>query len=734
MSDLGDFLGTLRINFDNSGTDAAKAAIDSVGSSSKDTDELSKRLVVTLQDVQSALGGIKNEMMSFITEAANNELSWTRLQKAVENTGLSWTDSKVKIDDYVSSLKETTNLTDDQLVGALQRTIQFTGNLSDGLRAAKLSVDMAASGMFGLDQATRLVSMATEGNVAMLGRFIPELKSATNEELKGMDAHQKADYALGLLQARFGGMAANELKTTAGQMKLISTNTTELKEAIGTQLLPTVNAILTVLNSWAKEAIQIINNHRELFATISALIMSLSALVLGFGSLSFAIGVAKVAFTSLSAVITSNPIGAIAIAFAALTATVYAYMDATQKTADANTHMGKTHQDLINIQKEELKQTNMNMAAGKMYNDQGQILAERKLLLEKSIQYQELQLEREKQSAIQETVKKRSEASIKNQQDTENSIVKEMAALKQKQTDHDKYYKELEKMGMVSLQQQRVNLEAEIATVKDGTARKAELMHELFLLEQKMSEANNYTLVGGFKNAIDKMLQAQHNWGDDFTKMLDNIQSATTSDLADILKGGISLADGLKKIWEDLENAIINSLVNAVAQEIVQHTIIDGLRKLWKVAQITDAAEVGAANAAAATAWSLWGAIGIGIAIGAAIMAFSNAKFEQGGFVPGNSFTGDKVVASLNSGEFVSNTAQQQRLLDLANGKSKPDSSSGSPQGGDTFVFNIGNIDENNINEYCRQIAEAIKSDSPEGRRLSKVIYKKGSSLNGETV
>ena len=309
-----------------------------------------------------------------------------------------------------------------------------------------------------------------------------------------------------------------------------------------------------------------------------------------------------------------------------------------------------------------------------------------------------------------------------------------MAALKQKQTDHDKYYKELEKMGMVSLQQQRVNLEAEIATVKDGTARKAELMHELFLLEQKMSEANNYTLVGGFKNAIDKMLQAQHNWGDDFTKMLDNIQSATTSDLADILKGGISLADGLKKIWEDLENAIINSLVNAVAQEIVQHTIIDGLRKLWKVAQITDAAEVGAANAAAATAWSLWGAIGIGIAIGAAIMAFSNAKFEQGGFVPGNSFTGDKVVASLNSGEFVSNTAQQQRLLDLANGKSKPDSSSGSPQGGDTFVFNIGNIDENNINEYCRQIAEAIKSDSPEGRRLSKVIYKKGSSLNGETV
>lgn len=43
-------------------------------------------------------------------------------------------------------------------------------------------------------------------------------------------------------------------------------------------------------------------------------------------------------------------------------------------------------------------------------------------------------------------------------------------------------------------------------------------------------------------------------------------------------------------------------------------------------------------------------------------------KFEQGGIVPGSSFSGDNVVARVNSGEMILNRSQQARLYDMANG------------------------------------------------------------------
>lgn len=43
-------------------------------------------------------------------------------------------------------------------------------------------------------------------------------------------------------------------------------------------------------------------------------------------------------------------------------------------------------------------------------------------------------------------------------------------------------------------------------------------------------------------------------------------------------------------------------------------------------------------------------------------------KFAEGGIVPGNSFSGDKVIARVNSGEMILNGKQQAMLLNIANG------------------------------------------------------------------
>jgi hypothetical protein len=52
----------------------------------------------------------------------------------------------------------------------------------------------------------------------------------------------------------------------------------------------------------------------------------------------------------------------------------------------------------------------------------------------------------------------------------------------------------------------------------------------------------------------------------------------------------------------------------------------------------------------------------------ARITATKAPSFEKGGIVPGQSFTGDKVQANVNSGEMILNRQQQSTLFKVANG------------------------------------------------------------------
>ncbi|MCH2039903.1 MAG: phage tail length tape measure family protein [Saccharospirillaceae bacterium] len=59
------------------------------------------------------------------------------------------------------------------------------------------------------------------------------------------------------------------------------------------------------------------------------------------------------------------------------------------------------------------------------------------------------------------------------------------------------------------------------------------------------------------------------------------------------------------------------------------------------------------------------GYAGVGIVAGQTIAG----AFEQGGIIPGNSYTGDNLLAMVNSREMVLNVGQQKQLFDIANGK-----------------------------------------------------------------
>jgi hypothetical protein len=91
------------------------------------------------------------------------------------------------------------------------------------------------------------------------------------------------------------------------------------------------------------------------------------------------------------------------------------------------------------------------------------------------------------------------------------------------------------------------------------------------------------------------------------------------------------------------------------------------------------------------------------------IIAQSNASkygFADGGIVPGNSISGDKVPVNVNSREMILNQGQQKTLFDIANGKERGQSQS--------IIVNInGNIDSD---ARARELEDTLYSLSSNGR------------------
>lgn len=183
-----------------------------------------------------------------VKEAMEAEVALNNLKSAVETVGGSWEDLRKPLQDYAAKLQETTLFTDEQALDVMSRLVTVTGNSEVAWKNAGLVLDIASTGMMNAEGAARLVGMAMEGNVEALGRFVPELRGANLEIVKNKSAAEKAEYAMGILNDKFGGRASAQVNTTAGQFAILQKNLFELAEDIGTALLPYIEILSKSLN------------------------------------------------------------------------------------------------------------------------------------------------------------------------------------------------------------------------------------------------------------------------------------------------------------------------------------------------------------------------------------------------------------------------------------------------------------------------------------------------------
>lgn len=226
----------------------AEAAASGLGRIDKNLNSLIGRYLTFAGAAYAA-----KKALDFTVGAAIAEEKQIRsLETSVKLAGESYTELKPAIDSTIASLRRLTEFGDSETRPALTTLIQLTGDTRNALSLLPLVADIASTGLFDMASAARYVAMAQEGNVMMLGRYIPQLRAENNEVIRNGTAAQKGAEAMRILNEKFGGTAQANLSSTAAQWKQFTNYLSDFGQAVGSKTLPAINSLFAGLSDFAR--------------------------------------------------------------------------------------------------------------------------------------------------------------------------------------------------------------------------------------------------------------------------------------------------------------------------------------------------------------------------------------------------------------------------------------------------------------------------------------------------
>lgn len=212
--------------------------------------------------------------------AAEEELQTKRLHFQMERVNASSARQRKEVEEVAAQWQRLSRFGDTDTRKTLTTLITLTNDYESSLKNLDIVFGMAESGMFDINSAARYVGMAMSGNIEILGRYISELKTTNNEQLKYMSTQEKARYAIDLLRKKFGGLAQEVGDTTAGAWAKMRNAVSDAWEALGTGVLDGVNEGLGNLTNGLKE---IEPELRKVGELIGKLVTEASSLISKYG-------------------------------------------------------------------------------------------------------------------------------------------------------------------------------------------------------------------------------------------------------------------------------------------------------------------------------------------------------------------------------------------------------------------------------------------------------------------
>lgn len=230
--------------FDGSGIEKAKKQFSQLETSGQKAQFLLKKAAIP---ATAALAGLGAVLFDAAKGAMEDEQAQAILAQTLKNT-TGATDAQIKAnEDWISSQGKLIGITDDELRPVLGRLTSQTHDVQKAQELASLAMDVSAGTGKNLSTVTEALAKAAGGNTAALAKLSPELKAMAKEGAS-------ADEMMAALSGTFMDQAEIAGNTTAGGMKKLSTAIGEAKEGIGAALLPILEKLMPVLQSFAQWA------------------------------------------------------------------------------------------------------------------------------------------------------------------------------------------------------------------------------------------------------------------------------------------------------------------------------------------------------------------------------------------------------------------------------------------------------------------------------------------------
>lgn len=197
----------------------------------------------------AALAGLAVAGVAAAKAAAEDQAAQLQLANQLKNT-TGATEAQVKANEqFINTLSMTAAVADDDLRPALAELVRGTGNLATAQTALKTVLDVSAATGKSLQEVADAVSKAYGGNTKAIKQLSPELFNLVKDGAS-------ADQVMQSLAKTFGGAAATSANSAEGQFRKFGIAMNELKEAVGTALLPIFTkflGFLTNLATWAQQ-------------------------------------------------------------------------------------------------------------------------------------------------------------------------------------------------------------------------------------------------------------------------------------------------------------------------------------------------------------------------------------------------------------------------------------------------------------------------------------------------
>jgi len=218
--------------------DQASKTLDDI---TKKTEGMQRQMKIAGTAMVAAGAAITGALAMCVKSAAQEEAGMMRLRVAAENVGIAYDVVEDKLEKWIDTMQQKTSIADDAQRDSLASLIRITRDVAKAQDLLALAMDVAVGTGRDLASATTLLMYALSGNWGMLERYIPAIKEAADEEAKWM-----------LLRKLFKGQAEEFGQSMAGQYELLKNNISDIKESIGTVLLPVVTKITAAFNTLAQ--------------------------------------------------------------------------------------------------------------------------------------------------------------------------------------------------------------------------------------------------------------------------------------------------------------------------------------------------------------------------------------------------------------------------------------------------------------------------------------------------